>query len=159
MHKLQSLTKDRAWQALLLSIAVHSCFIVSASAQSYSVDWSKVSGGGGAITGGVYTVSGTIGQHDAGEPMTGGNYTVTGGFWSLISVIQTPGAPQLRISRAGPAVTLYWQNVTGWNLQQNSSVTVPTGWSPSTGVTNSNGTNYLTLTSPTGRLFFHLSNP
>lgn len=36
--------------------------IVSASAQSYSIDWFKVAGGGGSSTGGVYSVSGTIGS-------------------------------------------------------------------------------------------------
>ena len=42
----------------------------------------------------MYSVSGTIGQHDAGGPMTGGNYSLTGGFWALYAV-QTPGAPCL----------------------------------------------------------------
>ena len=53
-------------------------------AQSYSIDWYKVAGGGGTSTGGTYSVSGTIGQHDAGGPMTGGSYSLTGGFWALI---------------------------------------------------------------------------
>ena len=34
-------------------------------AQSYSIDWYKIAGGGGTSTGGVYSVSGTIGQNDA----------------------------------------------------------------------------------------------
>jgi len=33
-----------------------------------------ISGGGGTTTGSVYSVSGTIGQPDAGGPVTGGNY-------------------------------------------------------------------------------------
>jgi hypothetical protein len=33
----------------------------SASAQSYSIDWFTIDGGGGTSTGGVYSVSGTIG--------------------------------------------------------------------------------------------------
>ena len=37
-------------------------------------------GGGGTSTGGVYSVSGTIGQPDAGL-LTGGSYTLAGGFW------------------------------------------------------------------------------
>jgi hypothetical protein len=36
-------------------------------AQSYSIDWYKVSGGGGTSTGATYQVSGTIGQPDAGS--------------------------------------------------------------------------------------------
>jgi hypothetical protein len=109
-------------------------------------------------TGGVYSVTGTIGQHDSGGPMIGGNYSLTGGFWSLISVVQTPGAPSLAISHSGTAVTVYWQSVSGWSLQQNSSATAPAGWSASGGVTTASGTNYLNLASPTGKLFFRLSN-
>jgi hypothetical protein len=45
----------------------------SAFAQTYSIDWYKIAGGGDTSTGGTYTVSSTIGQHDAGGPMTGGN--------------------------------------------------------------------------------------
>ncbi len=125
-------------------------------AQQYSIDWYKVSGGGGTRTGGVYAVSGTIGQHDAGAPMTGGNYSLTGGFWALISLVQTPGAPPLYISHTGNTVTVYWQDVSGWSLRQNSNLAVPAGWSASSGVTTSNGTNYLNLTPPTGNLFFRL---
>jgi hypothetical protein len=130
-----------------------------ASAQTYSIDWYKVSGGGGASTGGVYSVSGTIGQHDAGGPMNGGSYSVTGGFWALIAPLQTPGAPTLYVSRGTNSVTVYWQAVSSWSLQQNNSVTAPAGWSASTGVTNGGGTNYLTLIRPTGQLFFRLHNP
>jgi hypothetical protein len=157
MRHLGSLShRWRLW--LLWFIILPSSFCLRAPGQQYSVDWSKVSGGGGTSTGGVYSVSGTIGQHDGGGPMTGGNYSLTGGFWSLISVVPTPGAPPLAISHAGTTVTVYWQNVAGWSLQQNSSVTAPAGWSASSGFTTTNGTNYLNLASPTGRLFFRLSN-
>ena len=130
-----------------------------ANAQSYSIDWYKVAGGGGTSSGGVYAVSGTIGQHDAGGPLTGGNYSLTGGFWALISVAQTPGAPTLYVSHSGTTVTVYWQNVSGWSLQQNNNLANPGGWTLNSSWTNSNGTNSLGLTSPTGNLFFRLSNP
>ena len=148
--------RKRGWLWLLCFIILHSSFCLRAWGQSYSVDWAKVSGGGGASTGGVYTVSGTIGQPDSGGPMTGGNYTLTGGFWSLISVVETPGAPPLAISHAASTVTVYWHNVSGRTLQQNSSATAPPGWSASSGVTTANGTNYLNLALPTGHLFFRL---
>jgi hypothetical protein len=140
------------------------CFLISAfsfqaSGQSYSIDWNKVAGGGGTSTGGTYQVSGTIGQPDASGAMNGGTYSVTGGFWSLISVAQTPGAPTLYISHFGNGVTVYWQNVSGWTLQQNSNLATPANWSASGGVTTSNGTNYLNVASPTGNLFFRLANP
>jgi hypothetical protein len=137
-------------------IILASAFCLSAFAQSYSIDWSKVAVGGGTSTNGQYSLSGTIGQHDAGGPMNGGNYSLTGGFWALISVVQTPGAPTLYVSHSGSTVTVFWLDVAGWSLQQNNTLSVPAGWSPSGGVTNSNGTNYLTLAQPTGRLFFRL---
>jgi hypothetical protein len=79
-------------------------------AQSYSIDSYKIAGGG-TSTSGTCSVSGTIGQHDAGGPMSGGNVSLTGGFGALISAVQSPGAPALHISHAGNAVTVYWQNV------------------------------------------------
>jgi hypothetical protein len=129
-----------------------------ASAQTYTVDWYKVAGGGGTSTNGQYSISGTIGQHDAGGPMTGGNYSLIGGFWALYSVFQTSGAPTLYVSHSGNTVTVYWQNVSGWGLQQNNNLALPTGWSASSGVTTSNGTNYWSITQPTGNLFFKLKS-
>lgn len=128
-------------------------------AQPYSVDWSKISGGGGTSSNGQFAVSGTIGQADAGGAMNGGNYSVTGGFWSLIQVVQTPGAPELLISHSGNTVTVYWQEVSGWNLQQNADLAVTNGWSASSSPTLTNGTNYLNLANPAGNLFFRLKNP
>src|SRR6516164_6865690 len=128
-------------------------------AQSYSIDWYKVSGGGGTSTNGQYSVTGTIGQPDASGAMSGGNYSVTGGFWALISVVQTPGAPTLYVSQAGGTVTISWQNVAGWNLQQNNNLSATNNWSASAGVTTTNGTNSLSITNPAGNLFFRLKNP
>jgi hypothetical protein len=131
----------------------------AARAQSYSIDWYKIAGGGGTSTGGTYAVTGTIGQPDASGAMTGGNYSLTGGFWALISVVQTLGAPTLYVSHSGNSVTVYWQDVTGWNLQQNNNLAVTAGWSLNSSWTTSNGTNYLTVPNPAGNLFFRLQNP
>jgi hypothetical protein len=133
--------------ALLLSL--------SAGAQSYSIDWFKVSGGGGTSTNAPYTLSGTIGQQDASGPMTGGGFSLTGGFWAIFAM-QTPGAPTLHISHTGNTVTVFWQTVPGWILQQNNNLAMQANWSASSGVTTNNGTNYLILTSPPNKLFFRL---
>lgn len=131
-----------------------------ALAQSYNIDWYKVAGGGGTSTGGTYQVSGTIGQPDASGAMTGGNYSLTGGFWALIQVAQTPGAPALYISHSANLVTVYWQNVTGWNLYQDSNLAAPiASWPASSAPTLSGGTNYLSISNPAGNLFFRLKNP
>src|SRR4051812_29512766 len=133
-------------KTLLLSLVL--LIPVAGLAQSYSVSWYKIAGGGGTSTNGQFAVSGTIGQPDAGATMAGGNYSVTGGFWSLISLVQTAGAPTLYMSQSGNTAVVYWQDVSGWSLQQNNNLAVPAGWSASGGTTTSNGTNYLNFVSP-----------
>jgi hypothetical protein len=83
---------------LLLASGVHA---------QYSIDWHTIDGGGGTSTGAVYELSGTIGQPDAGL-LSGGNYSLTGGFWSLLSVVQTPGAPLLSIEQLPGGVRVFW---------------------------------------------------
>ncbi len=56
--------------------------IAKGPARQASISWWTIDGGGGTSTGGAYTLSGTIGQPDASNPMTGGAYTLTGGFWA-----------------------------------------------------------------------------
>ena len=99
-----------------------SAFCLSAQAQ-YSIDWFKIAGGGGTSTNGQYSVSGTIGQHDAGVPMTGGSFSLTGGFWSLVEVIQTPGAPTLRVYNTNGLITVAWAKpAEGWLLQTTNAL-------------------------------------
>jgi hypothetical protein len=134
---------------------------LTAHAQSYSIDWYKVSGGGGTSTGGVCAVSGTIGQHDAGNTMSGGNYTVTGGFWSLLAVVQTPGGPLLTITHSGSSVIISWPlSPGGFTVQQNNNLANPAGWSAYGGaVSTNNGVTSITVTPPVGNLFFRLYHP
>ena len=47
----------------------------------FELSWDSIDGGGGTSSGGVYELSGTIGQPDAGVVMTGGSYGLIGGFW------------------------------------------------------------------------------
>jgi hypothetical protein len=70
--------------------------------------------------------------------------------------VQSPGAPVLHISRTGNSVTVFWQNVSGWNLQQNNDLAIPANWSANNSWTTSNGSNSLNLVSPPGRMFFRL---
>jgi len=100
--------------------------------ESYTIDWHTIAGGGGASTGGVYSVSGTIGQPAAGGPMTNGQYSVTGGFWVLPVAVQVAGAPTLTIvpAAAGQA-TISWTPATpGFVLQETWSLS-PANWTNS----------------------------
>jgi hypothetical protein len=152
---------SKTWRSLVALfgfILLHSSFCLRVQGQSYSIDWYKIAGGGGTSTGATYQVSGTIGQPDASGAMSGGNYSVTGGFWSLISVVQTAGAPLLISTHVGNNVVVSWPYLaTGWTLQQNPDLT-PGNWSTSSGITNDGTNNSLTLTAPTGKLFFRLAH-
>src|SRR5882724_7992474 len=133
----------------------------SLCAQSYSIDWYKISGGGGTSSNGQYTVSGTIGQHDAGGPMTGGNFSLTGGFWSLLSVLQTPGAPTLRIflTTTNTAVIAWPTASTGFTLIQNTNIG-GTNWTAVGNSVNVVGSeNQVIIAPPVGREFFRLKSP
>ena len=134
---------------LLVSAPVH--------AQSYSIDWYKIAGGGGTSTGGTYQVSGTIGQPDASGTMTGGSFSVIGGFWSLISAIQTVGLPNLTISHSENNVIVSWPNTGSYTLQQNNSLATGTWNARPYTITTLNGTNSIIITSPNANLFFRLT--
>jgi hypothetical protein len=132
----------------LLSPALH--------AQSYNIDWYKVSGGGGTSTGSVYSVTGTIGQPDASGPLSGGQYFVTGGFWSLVQVIQTVGLPNLTITHIGNSIIVSWSATGRYTLQQNSNLAGGSWTSSVYTITTANGTSSITIPSPAGDLFFRL---
>ena len=128
--------------------------------QNYTLDWSSVDGGGGTSTGGVYVVSGTIGQADAGS-MSGGVYTLEGGFWSLVSVVQTPGAPLLAIYPTPTnAVLVVWPSASsGYLLQQNIDLNT-TNWVGVPQTPSDNGTVKSIVVSPAfGRKFYRLVKP
>jgi hypothetical protein len=131
-----------------------------AYSQTYSIDWFTIDGGGGSSTGGVYSVSGTIGQPDAGH-MSGGNFTLDGGFWGIIAAVQSPGAPTLRVFRTTTnTVVVAWPtSPTGFNLQQDPTLG-NTNW---TAVTNAvavvSGENQVTISPPVGNRFFRLFHP
>jgi hypothetical protein len=129
---------------------------LAVQAQNYSIDWHKIAGGGGASTGGTYQINGTIGQHDASGVLTGGNYSVTSGFWSLISVVQVPGAPWLTITYAGNQAVVSWPtSFTGWTLQTNANLATTNWVNYSGAIVNNAVTNSL----PNGTLFFRLFHP
>ena len=144
----------------ILGLIILALAVLSARAQSYSVDWYKIAGGGGTSTGGLYSVSGTIGQPDASGAMTGDNYSLNGGFWSLINVVQTTGAPTLSITHSGNSVIVSWPTPSAsWTLQQNGNL-AGGSWATSGYLVSTNGgINSITITSPAGNLFFRLSNP
>jgi hypothetical protein len=98
----------------------------TAAAQSSGGPWtlrsSTLDGGGGVSTGGVWKVSGTIGQADASPRNTGGVLAVKGGFWP--GTVAEPGGPALTITQiSATQVRIAWPAAAaGYTLQQSTNL-------------------------------------
>jgi len=145
------------------SLAVLAALLVCASfarAQNFAIDWFTIDGGGGTGTGGVFSMTGTIGQPDAGK-MSGGNYALDGGFWSITAAVQTPGAPLLTISVTPTnTVLVSWPfPSSGFTLQQKTNFNATNWAAPSQPITNNGAINYIIVNPPVGNRFYRLFKP
>ncbi len=67
--------------ALVLALASSNLPIAAQTGGGYTLTWSTIDGGGAMTSaGGAFTLSGTMGQPDAGIA-SGGNFTLASGFW------------------------------------------------------------------------------
>lgn len=119
---LKVLTLTASWIALTGSVRAQ-----------YAIDWYTIDGGGGTSSGGGYTLSGTIGQPDAGT-LSGGNFTLQGGFWPGLVVPSTGEAPTLFIQLSGVNVTISWSpSTSGFALEQTDNLEAPSWTAGPTG--------------------------
>ena len=126
------------------------------NAQSYAIDRFTVAGGGGTSTNGPFSVSGTLGQHDAGGAMTNGQYSASGGFWVLPVAVQTQGAPQLTIVPAAPGQgTISWTPATPGFVLQETPGLAPSNWVNSA----SGAANPVTVPTALPSKFYRLRKP
>ncbi len=130
---------------------------VGGRAQNYSIDWYSIDGGGGTSTGATFSVSGSIGQADAGK-MSGGSFSVDGGFWSIVAV-QTPGAPRLSVAKQGAGVRVSWPlPATGFFLDHSPTVTGT--WSQVAFPYTTNATDIsIFIAAPSTNRFYRLRKP
>lgn len=142
---------------LWLTVLLATCLT---RAQTYSINWHTMDGGGGTSTGGVYSVSGTVGQPDAGIAMTGGNFSLTGGFWSLLA-IQTIGAPRLTITftSTNTALVSWPSSATGWSPQQNSDPHTTNWVAASEAISDDETNKFILVNPPAGNRFYRLFKP
>ena len=141
-------------QSLVLALAL----VAATGFAQYSIDWHIIADGGGTSTNGQYSLTGTIGQSDAGA-MSGGNFTLQGGFWGVVAAVQTPDAPHLSITNAVGMVTVSWPLAAdGWVLEQTNRLpTVAAPWPVVTAVHVTNATDIrVTLPATPGNQFFRL---
>jgi len=119
----------RLVRLLFLSLA---CPALAAAAESLSIDWYTVDGGGGSTSAGEFTLSGTVGQPDAGTlTAAGGGFTLFGGYWGRFSEVTVIPSerPRLyvRLINASTLVLSWPTDQTGYLLEQRLAA-MP-GWS------------------------------
>jgi hypothetical protein len=66
--------------AALVAASVAAAACSSALAQPFDLSWNTLDGGGGTSTGGTFSLSGTIGQAEAGTILAG-SFDLCGGYW------------------------------------------------------------------------------
>ena len=128
--------------ALRLGVAAVSLLLaLTAAAQQYAVPWFKIAGGGAMqSTGGVFALSGTIGQLDAGRvASTNDHYRLESGFWGI--AVQQAGFPSLSVTQQSTNAVLSWITPeTGFIVQFTTNLTPSTVWTDLGPATSTNGT-------------------
>ena len=148
----------RRFQIALFLGALLVCRI--ATAQTYSIDWYSIDGGGGTSSGGGFELTGTIGQPDAGK-LTGGGFELTGGFLSVVMALQTDGAPELGLRTGDAGLILFWASpAEGFHLEFTDRLESNAAWTTVEHESNVvEGLVEVPVASAPGNRFFRLRKP
>ena len=76
--------------AALLLLTVFAPAVLAQSGGPHGLTWTVIAGGGGTMSGGTFSVIGTIGQPEAGPAAGGGDYSLTGGVWGGAGAVTPP---------------------------------------------------------------------
>ena len=66
---------------------------------SPEMPWSSIDGGSARMAGAGYTLTGTVGQHDAGGEATGNGYSLRGGYWQIVRSAGALGCNQADLAQ------------------------------------------------------------
>jgi len=134
------------------------------AAQEFTLESFAVSSGGGESSGGDFELSATVGESGTGS-FSGGDFDLSGGFWSIITVVETPDAPRLNVIVAGGQALISWpqSTTTAFTLEEASILANPSGnttWAPVNVTPNaSNGLKSVQLPLSAGHRFYRLHKP
>lgn len=71
---------------LALTVVIAAATFAQSSGGDFSILKSTLDSGGGAASGGEFSLTGTTGQSDASPQMSvGGDFSMSGGFWATVS--------------------------------------------------------------------------
>ncbi len=138
---------------MLLAIALTAMAAHAQFDGTYHSTWSTIDGGGGSCSGGGYSLSGTVGQSDAGS-MSGGAFALMGGFWSAADAAPRPA---LRIVRSGAVVILAWPaSLTGFQVQATANLIHPAWRDVNTSPLEVNDESWVVMPASANAQFFRL---
>jgi hypothetical protein len=148
---------NRFWKISALALIAGVGAPALLQAQSYSVDWFSVDGGGGTSSGGQFTVIGTVGQCDEVQ-MSGGQFTVDGSVWASLAAVQTSGSPMLRIqvTTTNTIIVAWPASSDGFTLQQNSNLGTTNWVNVPNAVNPVGGENQVIVSPAPGNNFYRL---
>ena len=128
-------------------------------AQEFALNWFSIDGGGGVSSGDDYSISGIIGQPDAGV-MAAGEFALEGGFWGVIAPVKS-GSPELRlvVTETNTVVIAWPTNPPGFSLQQTSDLTAADWLEVTDQLTTVGSENQVILLPAAGSRFFRLFHP
>ncbi|MGA9779516.1 MAG: hypothetical protein WBS33_14695 [Verrucomicrobiia bacterium] len=107
----------------------------------------------GTDTNALFYLPEGIALDDSGDLYVADTYNNSVRFGRIVS------GPAIQITMVGGQVVLSWPNTGSYTLQTNGDLSTPS-WADYGGtVTTTNGTNSVTVTSPTGNMYFRLSDP
>ncbi len=144
----------------LLLAALLTPALADDSTHDYTLEWSGFYAGGTSV-GEEFTLTGTIGQPDAGT-LTGGGFTLTGGIQALLAAVPAPGAPVLCFDRtATNTVVLSWANTPeGWLLERAPALDPTASWTAVPQPWQTNATSvYVIEPLSAGSQFYRLRQP
>lgn len=150
-------TQPRAASAKgIFTLAVLSLLFSAAppARAQYAIDWHALASGG-VSSGGPYTLSGTVGQPEAGlTTLAGGSYSLEGGFWAAtVEPIVPLEPPVLSIRLSGGSVILSWSpGGPGFALEETDNLAAP-AWTPAP------AGNPVTLTPAGNAKFYRVKSP
>jgi hypothetical protein len=149
-------------QLPFIAISLFLGSLATISAQNFGVDRFSIDGGGGAGSGGSFSINGSIGAFAGAS--SGGPYEMTGGFWSVIGVVQSSDAPLLQIEKlSGGSVRIFWLlPAAGFVLEKTSALaplSVGTQWDPVLFPYTTNSTQISITVSAPGNGFYRLRRP
>ena len=131
--------------------------VISAQPQTFNLDWWTLDGGGDTSSGGGYSVSGTIGQPDAGV-MSGGSFSLVGGFWAGASTSEPTEVPRLSVEQTAPnCVRIFWpSSAQGFVLQATPRLNSTPWASITAAIVETNGCKQFLMAPSNGNHFYRL---